>query len=144
MTTKRHFVITAAGCNDIGYRPVCRKPAFHPLDGAPTPARDRLANGGVRLGACCVRIPTWGRSWWPGGCCLSARCRRWQALSGLTAWSSEPSRSGRGRCRGGAGHEIVGVVLGRREVMRFDGGAPPTALAAASRYGAPKRTSRRR
>ncbi len=38
---------------------------------------------------------------------------------------------------GGAGHEIVGVHLGRREVVRFDGGAPPTALAAASRCGAP-------
>jgi len=38
---------------------------------------------------------------------------------------------------GDAGHEIVGVSLGRREVVRFDGGAPPTALAAARRCGAP-------
>jgi len=39
--------------------------------------------------------------------------------------------------RGGAGHEIVGVRLGRREVVRLGGGAPPTALAAARRCGAP-------
>jgi hypothetical protein len=36
-----------------------------------------------------------------------------------------------------ASHEIVGVHLGRREVVRFDGAAPPTALAAARRCGAP-------
>jgi hypothetical protein len=38
---------------------------------------------------------------------------------------------------GEAGHEIVGVRLGRREVVRFEGGVPPTALAAARRCGAP-------
>jgi hypothetical protein len=27
------------------------------------------------------------------------------------------------------GHEIVGVKLGRREVVRFEGNAPPTSLA---------------
>jgi hypothetical protein len=36
-----------------------------------------------------------------------------------------------------AEHEIVGVHLGRREVVRFDGGAPPRALAAARHCGAP-------
>ena len=36
-----------------------------------------------------------------------------------------------------AAHEIVGVHLGRREVLRFEGGAPPTALAAAHSCGAP-------
>jgi hypothetical protein len=39
--------------------------------------------------------------------------------------------------RGDEGHEIVGVHLGRQEVVRFDDGAPPTALAAAGRCGAP-------
>jgi hypothetical protein len=38
---------------------------------------------------------------------------------------------------GHAGHEIVGVRLGRREVVRFDGGAPPTARASARRCGLP-------
>ncbi|HWM09024.1 MAG TPA: hypothetical protein VNO82_06760 [Solirubrobacteraceae bacterium] len=33
------------------------------------------------------------------------------------------------------GHEIVGVRLGRREVVRFEGKAPPTALAGARRCG---------
>jgi hypothetical protein len=36
-----------------------------------------------------------------------------------------------------SGHQIVGVHLGRREVVRFDGGSPPSALAAADRCGAP-------
>lgn len=35
----------------------------------------------------------------------------------------------------GPGHEIVAVHLGRREVIRFDGGAPPTALATATHCG---------
>ncbi len=34
-------------------------------------------------------------------------------------------------------HEIVGVRLGRREVVRFEGKAPPTALAGARRCGIP-------
>jgi len=38
---------------------------------------------------------------------------------------------------GGEGHEIVGVRLGRREVVRFDGGAPPRARAAAQQCGRP-------
>ena len=38
---------------------------------------------------------------------------------------------------GVANHEIVGVHLGRREVVRFEGGAPPRALAAAHSCGAP-------
>ena len=38
---------------------------------------------------------------------------------------------------GDASHEIVGVHLGRREVVRFEGGAPPNALAAAHSCGAP-------
>ena len=38
---------------------------------------------------------------------------------------------------GKAGHEIVGVHLGRREVVRFEGGAPATALARDSMCGVP-------
>ncbi len=38
---------------------------------------------------------------------------------------------------GDDGHEIVGVKLGRREVVRFDGNAPPTSLAEARRCGIP-------
>lgn len=38
---------------------------------------------------------------------------------------------------GGPGHEIVGVHLGRREVVRFANGAPPTALATQSHCGVP-------
>jgi hypothetical protein len=36
---------------------------------------------------------------------------------------------------GDEGHEIVGVRLGRREVVRYEGKAPPTALAEARRCG---------
>jgi hypothetical protein len=38
---------------------------------------------------------------------------------------------------GGDGHEIVGVRLGRREIARFEGGAPPRAIAARRTCGLP-------
>ena len=69
-------VLTAAGCDDEAALPdhgglvaMTWVPARFagnrlsiPSTEPGTCARDRLANGAVRCGACWVRIPTWGRS----------------------------------------------------------------------------------